>query len=80
MHQCTNGCFTDYHWQRVKAQRKHTHAVAAFNHNHNTAHYDHFNYPHYNIVAPGSICADHGCRAVHPAIDHAAYVRAYTVQ
>ena len=75
MHQCTNGCFTDYHWQCVKAERKRALLPSI-----NTVPYDHFNYPHYNIVAPGSICADHGCRAVHPAIDHAAYVRAYTVQ
>jgi hypothetical protein len=31
----------------------------------------------YNLVAPGSICADHGCTIVHPELPHADYVREF---
>lgn len=31
-------------------------------------------HPDYDVVAPGSICAQHGCDIIHPDMEHADYI------
>jgi hypothetical protein len=72
MHNCTNDCYTEAHWSRIESDRKQAQQSAAFDY------YDTLRARRAaDIVAPGSICADHGCSVIHPHLDHGDYVAAY---